>query len=64
MEALLGIIGITLGYLSIAIVVFSIAFVVAKSNNKKWPYKVALIFSVLFYTIVLIGYLHNVGIVG
>jgi len=62
MDALLGIIGITFGYLSVGIVAFSIAFVAAKSNNKKWPYKLALIFNILFYTMILIGYLHNKGI--
>jgi hypothetical protein len=48
--------GMFVGYSSVALVAFSIAFVLAKTLKKTWPYKVALIFSAIFYILIIIGY--------
>jgi len=62
-DTLFGIFGEFIGYFSIAIAAFAIAYVIAKTINKKWPYKVALIFSAVLYSMLLIGYLHNKGFI-
>jgi len=56
MDYLLAYLGMFVGYSSVALVSFSIAFVLAKTIKKTWPYKVALIFSVVFYILIIIGY--------
>jgi hypothetical protein len=56
MELMLAYLGMFVGYSSVALVSFSIAFVLAKTLKKTWPYKVALIFSVIFYILIIIGY--------
>jgi len=60
-EWLLGIVAGAVGFFSVAIVMFAIAFVVAKSFNKKWPYKVAIIFSIIFYVLIIAGMLYRQG---
>ena len=56
MDYLLAYLGMFVGYSSVALVAFSIAFVLAKTIKKTWPYKVALIFSVVFYILIIVGY--------
>ena len=51
-------VGRILGYSSLAIVVFAIAFVVSKSFNVKWPYKVAIVFCVIAYALIIQGNMY------
>jgi len=51
-------IGKILGYSSVAIVLFAIAFVVSKSFNVKWPYKVAILLSVILYALIIQGNMY------
>jgi hypothetical protein len=53
---ILAYLGMFVGYSSVALVAFSIAFVLAKTIKKTWPYKAALIFSVVFYILIIIGF--------
>lgn len=50
--------GYFIGYGSVALVSFSLAFVLAKSLKKTWPYKVALIVTILLYVMIAIGFDH------
>lgn len=63
MDVFLGIAGGLLGYGMPAIVLFAIAFVVAKSIKKNWPYVVATVLTVLIYIAVFMGlnYLKTTG---
>lgn len=47
--------GQIVGYGAIALVLFSIAFVLAKVLKKTWPYKVALGLTIIFYATLIIG---------
>ena len=60
-EWLLGIVAGAVGFFSVAIVMFAIAFVISKSFNKKWPYKVAIIFSIIFYVFIIAGMIYRQG---
>jgi NhaP-type Na+/H+ or K+/H+ antiporter len=51
-------IGTILGYGSIGFAIFAIAFVLAKSLKKTWPYKVALILTVIVYSALIAGYIY------
>lgn len=55
MDFLAVMVGGLLGYGMPAIIFYSIAFVVAKSIKKKWPYIVATLLTTLFYVALLIG---------
>lgn len=55
MDLLAAYAGTILGYGSIALVLFSIAFVLAKTLNKSWPYKVALALTIVAYAVVMVG---------
>ena len=56
-----GVIGQLLGYLSIAIVTFAIAFVISKSFNVKWPYTVVIIFNVIIYGLLIAERTYRAG---
>lgn len=58
MDRLAAYAGYILGYGSIALVLFSIAFVLAKTLNKTWPYKVALGLTVIAYAVAIVGLNH------
>ncbi len=58
MDRLAAYAGSILGYGSIALVLFSIAFVLAKTLKKTWPYKVALGLTVIAYAVVIMGLNH------
>lgn len=56
-----GVIGLLLGYLSIAIVTFAIAFVISKSFNVKWPYTVVIFFNVIVYGLLIAERAYRAG---
>ena len=58
MDQLSGMLGMVMGYASPAIILFSIAFVLAKSMGKTWPYTVAAVLTVLIYTMIVVGWNH------
>jgi hypothetical protein len=55
MDNLGWIFGSILGYGSPFIILMCIAFVVAKSTKKSWPYPIAIILAVLFYAAIITG---------
>lgn len=55
MDRLAAYAGYILGYGSIALVLFSIAFVLAKTLKRAWPYKLALALTVIAYAAVILG---------
>ena len=46
-------------FASIAIISFGLAFAIAKKVKTNKPYKIALIFNIIFYGFMLIGYFYN-----
>ena len=55
MDVLAALIGSLLGYGSIALATFSLAFVLAMTLKKRWPYWVALVLTVVFYALLFSG---------
>lgn len=64
MDTLMGYAGFALGYSIIPIIAFIFGYVISKSTGKNWGYVVALIFSILFAAVIVLGTLHNNSIGG
>ena len=62
MDTLLFFAGFLLGYCMIPIIAFIFGYIISKSTGKKWGYVVALVFSMLYLVVIILGTLHNKSI--
>ena len=59
MDTLLGYAGFALAYCIIPIIAFIFGYVISKSTGKNWGYVIAVIVSISYFAMIILGHLHN-----